>query len=263
MKQMNYIKIGAKVVLCAFILALAGCSKVGSSGNQSSQTVVVMLFDISGSTSATAIRQRYQKEFDTVLQEVGNNTVVMADRITDNSLATSSFPVNITFPAYNMLEDSAMTHNKKMKKLHEEADEQVKQIFSNTSKYPHTDLMNAFQLAAKVFNGDTAKGAKNKVLVVFSDMFEQSAHYNFVSLNLDKTKTQQIVNKEKGEGTLPDLNGVKVWISGAGATGNSNIPSSKLNQIRDFWLQYFKATGADFSTTRYSASLINFSLPKD
>jgi hypothetical protein len=178
--------------------------------------VVFVLFDLSASTSDPAIRERYARGFDTILEQV-EDTRLMGDVITANSLATASYPINATFPAYSQWTDNPLTFKRKLKKEKEVVRRQVNKLLKTSRREPHTDLMNAFQLAAKVFNSEECANSQHKVLVVFSDMTEQSKSYNFVRLKLAPKEIEKIIMKERQAGQLPDLRGVKVYVAGAGA----------------------------------------------
>lgn len=124
---------------------------------------------------------------------------------------------------------------------------------------PHTDLMNAFQLAEKVFNGESVRGASEKILVIFSDMIEQTRRHDFSSENLTEARISQILDIERKAGRLPELRGVKVWVAGATAAGSgSGLPPEKIQRIQQFWLRYFKACSADLTKERYASTLLNF-----
>jgi len=219
--------------------------------------VVFVLFDISGSTSVPAIRRRYAEEFEKVLEAMRGGELVMGDRITENSLATAN-PFKVSFPAYHPLKYSRMTHQQAMKSASDEARQHVKKLLQKVS--PRTDLMNAFQLADKVFNGESCRSAKGKILIVFSDMIEQSSRYDFTGIQLTPQKIQQIIESERKGGRLPNLKGVKVWVAGATAAMQGGLSSAKIYEVQNFWLAYFRACGADLTKERYGTTLLNFEL---
>ena len=87
-------------------------------------------------------------------------------------------------------------------------------------------------------------------------MIEESARYNFRSENITSTRIARIVEEEGKSRRLPALKGIQVWVSGAGGATRD-----KYLQIQDFWVRYFQATGADLRTSRYGATLMDFSIP--
>jgi hypothetical protein len=112
------------------------------------------------------------------------------------------------------------------------------------------------QLAEKAFQSRAGVAAKARLLILLSDMVEESARYNFRKENLTPARITTLVEAERKAGHLPVLNGVQVWVSGAGGT----VPE-KFVQIQNFWIQYFRAAGADLRKSRYGAGLMDFSIP--
>ena len=58
---------------------------------------------------------------------------------------------------------------------------------------------------------------------------------------------------KRKKGRLPDLAGVKIYITGATA----GTPD-KFFAVQNFWLMYFKECGASLSKENYGATLLNF-----
>jgi hypothetical protein len=110
-----------------------------------------------------------------------------------------------------------------------------------------TEIIAGIREAAQQFKKENAR---EKYLVILSDMVEESEYYNFAKKKVD---AGQILKKEADEGRLPDLKGVKVYVSGATAKNES-----KMDEIRKFWLEYFKITGADLNEINYSNQLSKF-----
>jgi hypothetical protein len=251
----------------SFIWFLSGCQGTAS---KRKHIVVLTLFDVSGSTARKEVRQQYLQDLEKILEEMGEREIavcggdkLLSALITENSLATGKFFIDISFPRYSITtKGGEFPWKNKIKKKIEEAKKIAEDVLLRGPSTPrYTDLMNSFQLAAKIFNGEECKNFTYKYLVVFSDMFEQTPRYDFFDEKLTPARIKEIINKERREGRLPNLAGVKVWVAGASA-GLKGIPSSKIYQIRDFWLAYFSACGADLTNERYSTTLINFYLPK-
>ena len=117
----------------------------------------------------------------------------------------------------------------------------------------HTNIFDALSLAQRVF---ATYHRDRKVLVIFSDMIEESAQYNFRRKPPDITQTARIIKRQQAAGNLPDLNGVEVYVVGAGEGTYSNLPSSQIRAVEEFWLKYFKACGADLRKERYGSALL-------
>ena len=253
----------AEIAVAAYLsFLMAGCS--APKGSKAPSCVIFVLFDISGSTATPEIRKRYFDDFQKILAEVRGGELLVGDVITENTLATLSYPINESFPAYNRFVDNPLTHKRKMQKAIETAKEKAKKLILEHPPAPMTDLLNAFQAADKVFNGERCKDARHKILVVFSDMIEQSRRYDFTGEELTDKRIQEIIQKLRDEkpSQLPNLKGVKVWVAGATAAVKGGLSAQKIYEIENFWLRYFQACGANLTRERYSTTLINFELPK-
>lgn len=224
--------------------------------------VIFVLFDISGSTAIQEIRQRYFDDFQKILAEVCGDELLIGDVITKNTLATSSYPINESFPVYNPFVDNTLTHKQKIQKAIESVKEKAKKLILKSSPAPRSDLLNAFQTADKIFNGERYKSSPHKILVVFSDMIEQSHRYDFKAESLTQSRVQEIINTLKKQNQMPNLKGVKVWIAGATAGVKGGMSPQKIYEIENFWLRYFESCGADLTKERRSTTLLNFKLPK-
>lgn len=242
-------------LLVLSLLSLSSCTK-----EPPPSKVVMALFDLSQSTQNPAIRQKYRDSFQRILDKVGAGDVIVADLITDDPLSQSSFPINEPIEAFNPGTDNPML----VKKKQEEFDDQLKvrrgqlatkaQTLLNdqTRRSNKTKILDAMRLAERVFK--TYQRPK-KVLVIFSDMIEDSDFRNFQTQPPTDADTTQLLEREKKAGTLPDLTGVKVYVIGA---AGSQASSAVYTAIEKFWLQYFKQAGADLVKERYGAALLDF-----
>jgi len=249
------------LLFIASLLLHSGCGE--KRATQGPRCVIFVLFDISGSTSTKEIRQRYYDDFLKILDQLRGGEVLLGDVITENTMATISYPINQTFPAYNPLTMNPLTFRDKMKKAREAVIQQAKKLLFERPPAPRTDMLNAFQAAEKVFNGEKYQNASYKILVVFSDMIEQTKRYDFIKEKLTEKRIKEIIDKERREGRLADLKGVKVWVAGATAALRGGLPPSKIQEIQNFWLTYFSACGANLTKERYAPTLINFEIPSE
>lgn len=245
-------KVTCIITILLLILILSSCSTT------SNDTMVFMLFDISGSTGSNIIRERYKESSLLIINELKGGETVIADLITENTLSHASYPIYEVIPKYNIFLNNRATHNEDLEKIKIKLSEKIKNFVINTKSTPQTDLMNAFQLVDKVFNGDNCKVDKKK-LIIFSDMVEESRSYNFRHPLNDK-RIQSIIQSEKDLDRLPNLNGVDVWVVGAAAEWGDKLSIDQIYQIEKFWITYFKAAGANLSRERYAPNLINFNL---
>lgn len=256
------------LLLTFCVLTLAGCRNGDPaltptpSPTPAAGKVVMALFDLSSSTKDNAIRQRYAESFQRVLDKAVANDVIVADAITDNPLGQSSFPINQTFPLFNPGTDNPLIVRKKQ----EEYDKQLQELRGQLSataqrlladsarRINQTRILDATRLAERVFKTYLRQ---KKVLVVFSDMIEESDRANFQRQTPTEASTAKLLGEEQRAGRLPDLAGVRVYVIGAGASSQRLAPASYTN-VENFWLQYFKRAGADLAKERYGAALLSF-----
>jgi hypothetical protein len=115
---------------------------------------------------------------------------------------------------------------------------------------PRTEIINSLNIADKIFHNEKVR---QKILILLSDMIQDSKEYNFDRVKVTNEYTSRIINDQKKENRIPDLKSVKVYVAGANASD-----SEKFRSIEKFWNRYFVATGADFSLHRYGHSLLEF-----
>ena len=70
------------------------------------------------------------------------------------------------------------------------------------------------------------------ILVILSDMIEDSSEYNFEKENLKDKRIEEIIKREKTKNRMPDLKGAKIYVIAAGAGG-----SNKFFAIQNFWFR--------------------------
>jgi hypothetical protein len=117
-------------------------------------------------------------------------------------------------------------------------------------KIARTAIIDSLDLAQRVF---ATFHTDTKLLVLMSDMVEDSGKYNFYRENLAPVRIGTIIAQLKREKRVPDLSKVRVFVVGANYAGNEQF-----RQIRDFWFSYFEATGAVLEPENYGSALIEF-----
>ncbi len=240
-----------------FILSLLGCNGKDIPEKQPSK-VVCVLFDLSETTNTPEIRKTYLDKFRIVLNRMHPGDVIEAALITEKSLSELELSIECEFP---VIESKAETELfKKAAKIQSDSMLKIKidsllivadsVLFKPKRKILRTEILSSLQVAERVFKSFKQP---RKVLVIFSDMIEDSRSYNFEHENLTENRIKNIIKNEKGKSILPDLKGVKVYVAGA-----SHTNTEKYNRIKNFWFEYFKATGAKIESQNYGAALINF-----
>ncbi|MDZ7360736.1 MAG: hypothetical protein ONB46_08430 [candidate division KSB1 bacterium] len=242
---------------CAMLFAcfcLCACQKA----EQRPAKVVCVLFDFSESTNFPKIRQRYGKDFRVIQTRIAPGDVIAACPITEKSIAEQELILRCEFPVFTPSSDNLLIKRgelrqfeAKIKTIRDSLGAVVDSaLMASQRKVLRTDVMSALHVAERIFK---AFAQPRKVLVLISDMIEESESYNFVTEKLNPERTRAIIAAERQNRRLADLTGVKVYVIGANAATRE-----KFFAVRDFWLDYFRACGANIPHENYGAALVNF-----
>jgi len=245
------------ILFVLIILLYWGCSNNKSPEEQSAK-VVCVLFDLSETTNTPEIRKVYLDKFNLVLKKMHPGDAIEAALITEKSLSELELSIECEFPVIEskanteLFEKEAGIRSEAMLKLKIDSLLSVADslLFKPKRKIPITEIMGSLQVAERVIKSFPQP---KKIVVIFSDMIEDSQLYNFNRESLTDKRINKIISIEKGKKLLPDLKNVKVYIAGA-----AHPDTDKYNRIRNFWIKYFKETGANLAEHHYGAVLINF-----
>ena len=229
--------------MLAALLALTGCTALNP-GSHQAPPLSVVLFDVSQSTRDPSVRARYLSAFERVLDYVvAEHGTLLGDVIDDNPLAHSSFPIDATFSGCDPLTDNPLECDARTSRLRDDVTAEAKRILSTVSVAAGTDIHDGLLLAARVFDAYPEAGPRS--LLLLSDMVERSSRLN-------------VTRASSGDGLLPDLGGVSVYVVGAGVVSDAEMPADRSLAIESFWRTYFARAGADLPTGRYGAALVRF-----
>src|SRR5207245_1116297 len=132
--------------------------------------------------------------------------------IDDNPLAHSTFPINESFDRYEPMKENKLDYERRIKQQRDTVIKAADAIMRKRAASA-TDVIDAMQLAERVFS--TYEG-NQKLLVVFSDMIEESRRYNFTTEKLTAARIGQIIANEKDAGRMAGLLGIEGCRVGAG-----------------------------------------------
>lgn len=205
--------------------------------------VTFVLFDISGSTIND--RNLYYQSFNSTLQTIEQGDILIADEITDNPLAQSKFPIRFK----SSWQENPLIFKGKLRKFQTEALKKAHHILMEQKSSSWTDIFGSIYIAERVFK--TYDG-KKKVLVIMSDMIQDSSNYHFNHTRFTPKKIEKIIALEKKRG-LPDLQGVRVYVIGAKARS-----TQRMQELKNFWIEYFNSCGAELRNENYGYGLLKF-----
>jgi len=113
MKTKSYLGLWSCAFLCG-LLALSGCHQARIFQSER-DTVVFVLFDISGSTNSPQIRQGYIHDLDTIAQLLAREGgTLKGDVIGSEALNTSTIPIDVVFPSYNVVLSTDKKHSQQI-----------------------------------------------------------------------------------------------------------------------------------------------------
>lgn len=131
---------------------------------------------------------------------------------------------------------------------------ELKKEFENLKgkqRAQRTNILDVLNVSQDMFQKDPER--KNRVLVILSDMIEESKEQNFMRVKLTPEYIEKVIQEKKKNHSFPNLQGVKIYVAGAGGvksdTGKGD--SGKFHEIREFWLRYFKEAGAICESSMY------------
>ncbi len=254
---MNYKPWIPFILLCVYLGSQ--CTQKNNPGEYSGDSkIVCVLLDLSYSTQQQEIRKTYAKNFGVIISALTHGDAIYAAMITEKSVYELDFCLKYEIPPIVFSTENRLYRKAELKRAEQRLsalkDSLCQVACSTLEKYDKkimkTQIMGAMQVAERIFH---RYHHPQKMLVIMSDMIEDSDHYNFYRENLHKSRIQEIISRERADNHLPNLQQVRVYVTGAMAEG-----SDRYYKIRDFWLEYCKACGAELRPEDYGAALIKF-----
>ena len=235
------------IVLCSQLNWRAEAS--GKSGNSGkSPRAIVVFVDMSGSTNKARLTL-YKEAFEKVYQNLGQGDRIVVGTITGRSYIDFKATVDEEIPIKTIWVNRLQFENN-LTKTKNKIRKEVNRLLSCKEGTSRTEILNSLNIADTIFHNEQKR---HKILVVLSDMIQDSLEYNFAKDEMSIHYIDKIIRFRQNNNLIPKLTGVKVYVAGASAAD-----SGKFRSIQNFWTGYFNKSGADFSPHRYGHSLINF-----
>jgi hypothetical protein len=242
--------IGAIAAL-SLIFTLSACE--GKKDVTETSKNVTVLVDFSASTKSA--RQHYADAWEKIMKKVQMNDHVFVWKISAHSAMEPAALLDEAFlpkePPKNNFQKRQISRN--MLSNIEQAKVKLLMVLNSETKFSgRTAIFDSLQVAERSLKNNKRECS---VLVVMSDMIEDS-RYNFEKENLTDARIEAILAQLKKKELIPDLTGATVYVVGASATGA--MANEKFNQVKKFWIRYFKETGANLPEANYGSTLIGF-----
>jgi hypothetical protein len=209
--------------------------------------VMAVFVDMSGSTNQ-ARRTLYRNAFEKIYQNLQQGDRIIVGTITGRSYIDFKPVVDAEIPKQSLWVNR-ISYEQNMAKTKKDIQTEVEKLLSRRRGTPRTEIINSLNIADKIFHNEK----RQKILIILSDMVQDSKEYNFERVKVTNQYTSQIIRKRQKQNLIPKLDSVKVYVAGASAAD-----PKKFRSIEKFWNRYFVACGADFSLHRYGHSLLEF-----
>lgn len=235
---------------------LLGCNKAEKTPMVPGK-VVCVLFDLSGTTNKPEIRKAYIDDFKIITERLTHGDAIVVALITEFSAGELRLLFQHQFPPFEPGQDKTDMQIKAYTTTLETAMQHVKDslraiadsvLMDSSRRIMRTDIMTSLQVAERVLNSSPQP---RKILVILSDMVEDSDSYNFEREDLTESRIRAIIEREKRLRRVPNLAQVRVYCIGAFARN-----AARYERIKAFWSEYFTACGA--VVTDYGAALVSF-----
>ncbi len=208
---------------------------------------IVVFVDMSGSTNK-ARRTVYRNAFDKIYKNLREEDRIVVGTITSHSYIDFKPAVDVDIPKQTIW-DNRLQYEQKLAKIKKSVKDAVNRLLSRKKGTPYTEILNSLNVADTILH----KEKRKKILVILSDMIQDSKQYKFERYKISNKYIANVIRNQKRQNLIPNLGDVKVYVAGASAPN-----SKKFRDIQKFWARYFTESKADFSTHRYGHSLLEF-----
>ena len=245
----------------ALAFGVAGCEK-----KPPESTTVVVLLDFSGSIPAPTVSFYANSIESKIWQELTAHdrlTILPVDSQAE-SKTDPFFAVDLSQTNFLDTHDG-FAHKEEKEQMRVQAfikdqsqklkDAVVAAASARSGFRSGTDLIGALHAAANTFPDS---GADRHLLVIFSDMIQESPELNLPSLaKAGDARVPLMIKELEDHKRIPKLTGVTVVVVGAGETSAAESGSSTRDEgayfrsVRLFWMQFFERAGAKLEERNY------------
>jgi len=221
---------GLLLVLLSMTSLATACSK------EHPLTATVVLFDVSASTRSADVRERYERTFSLVLDDVIDaGGVLGADVIDDNPLAHGSLPVNERFESCGLL-DNGLDCRQAADEQRADVEGAAASILERRSD--GTDIFGALALTEDFFAAYPEANVRR--VVVLSDMVQRGRDLRFPSIG-DWSPAH--VDELLGAAPTVHLESIEIYVVGVGATTSGDLSPDQIDGIERFWTAFLEGSG--------------------
>jgi len=210
--------------------------------------LIIIFVDMSD--SANQARRTVCKEaFEKIYRNLRQGDRVVVGTITSRSYIDFKPTVDEQIPKKTIW-DNRLQFERKLTNTKEKIRRETDKLLSRERGTALTEILDSLNIADIIFHDEKER---QKILVILSDMIEDSKEYNFDKDKITDEYINNVISYRQKNNLMPNLTGAKVYVAGASADD-----SNKFRAVQAFWVRYLTESGADFSPHRYGHSLINF-----
>ena len=234
------------LAFCA--LLLLGCDDGAESARRKQ---LLFLIDVSMSVADTSLMREYQRAFHQIVDipPAGGGALELDDPVfvafvNDAPTRLVSLPFSYDPPPFRPMEQNKLV----VGKARAEAMDSAARLIASSRRAPRTNLVESLALVSRALT----RSDRERVVVIFSDMVEDSQLASFEKADLSPSAVDNLVKRIREAGVVPDLHQAEVWVVGS-SVGASSMSSSRAAAIRRFWENLLTASNAKLDANWYSS----------
>jgi hypothetical protein len=246
------LKLGAPIIIGALLLLthlIWSADAIEKSQDTPQRPRLIIIFvDMSGSANQ-ARRTVCKVAFEKIYRDLRQGDRVVVGTITSRSYIEFKPALDEEIPKMTVW-DNRLKFEATLASTKEKIRKETHKLLSRQQGTLRTEILDSLNIADILFHEEKER---QKILVILSDMIEDSKEYNFDKDKITDEYINNIITSRQNGHLVPNLKGVKVYVAGASADS-----SEKFRAVQAFWVRYLRKSGADFSPHRYGHSLVNF-----
>ncbi|MCD4741539.1 MAG: hypothetical protein K8R67_03510 [Desulfobacteraceae bacterium] len=250
MKRLNYKYLWLFFLSALVFIGLMSTDVPASSifKNDKESKLIIVFIDMSGSTNK--VRQTiYKNAFEMIYKSLKQGDRIVVGTITSHSYIDFKPVVDEEIPKQTIWVNR-LKFEQNLTRTKKNIRETVDQLLKLKQGTKYTEILNSLNIADTIFHSEKKR---KKILVLLSDMIQDSKEYNFEKVKITNQYIANIIKNRTEQELIPNLSKVKIYVAGASASS-----SKRFRAVELIWTRYFKACNADFSTHRYGHSLLEF-----
>jgi hypothetical protein len=144
-------------------------------------------------------------------------------------------------PEYHVWQDNPVTYREKADGVRRDLTAQIERLFTRP-RADRSELIRSVREAGRMLKAETRR---SRVLIILSDLLEDSDAYQFASMRLTDATTTAIITRTRASG-LPTLAQVDAFTVVPGT-----VSPTKSDEVERFWTKFLQASGASLPVDHF------------